>query len=211
MPRNLKIAEITRSIHGEMPYQGTPVCIVRLHGCNNSCSWCDAEKALKGESKILTVGKTAAEASKAGFKHVLITGGEPLCQKDTPVLIRTLLKRGFTVTVETNGSLDVSKIPRGATVVMDIKLPSAKSRAKSDMTNIKRLKKTDVLKFVVADARDYSTAKRILKSHKRDLVCSVVFSPVYGKISPVKLASLLMKDRLPFRMQLQLHKVLGMP
>ncbi len=206
----LNVYSVQTSIHGELPFQGLPVCIVRLSGCSSKCRDCDSEKSLSGKHKRITADQIVRKITKERIKSVLITGGEPLEQNQSIELMRRLIKFGYKVTLETNGSLPVKRVPRKATIVMDIKVPSQKSKNKTLKSNFKYLKKTDLIKIVVANEKDYKWAKKFISDHLSEILCEVVFSCIYGKISPKRLARLLIKDKSKNRMQIQLHKYLGM-
>lgn len=139
---------------------------------------------------------------------VEITGGEPLLQSDTPALIRKLVRLNFTVLIETNGSLDINKLPAQAIRIMDLKCPSSKQSDKMNWENLKSLRAQDQIKFVIGNQQDYQWAKKICQSRRLFGKCEILFSPAYGKLRGDKLAGWIMKDKLPVRLQIQLHKIL---
>ncbi len=143
-----------------------------------------------------------------GLNLVEITGGEPLLQEDTPELARQLVKRGYRVLVETNGSLNIARLPAKAIRIMDLKCPSSGETSRILWSNVSRLKAADQIKFVIANRTDYSWAKAIMKKHGLRKKCPVLFSTVWNKLPPAQLASWMVKDKSPARLQVQLHKIL---
>jgi 7-carboxy-7-deazaguanine synthase len=140
---------------------------------------------------------------------VEITGGEPLLQKKTPFLISKLLENGYSVMMETNGSFDISRVDERCIKIVDIKCPSSNESEKNDLGNLKRLNPKDQIKFVVGNREDYMYAKHIIKSHCADfLEDHILFSPVYGIMSPADLAGWILEDNLNVRLHLQLHKII---
>ena len=207
----LNVAEIFKSIHGELPYQGKPVCIIRLAGCESGCTYCDAKKYQKmGSGQDLALDKIFHLVKKTGLMEVLVTGGEPLLQKSTISLLKMLVDKGYSTTLETDGSYDISRVPKKVTVVMDIKTHRSGAKRKTIFSNVSRLKQNDILKIVVEDIKDYNWAKRTLKRLKSKIKCQVAFSPVFGSMSVRKLAEALIRDNSKHRVQLQLHKILGL-
>jgi 7-carboxy-7-deazaguanine synthase len=140
---------------------------------------------------------------------VEITGGEPLIQKETPLLIRELLKTGYTVLLETNGSIDIRMVPAECIKIVDIKCPSSQESDKIDLKNIKYLGRNDQVKFVIQNREDYLYARNILKTDCETIEGgNILFSPVTGKLPPADLAGWILKDRLDVRFHLQLHKII---
>jgi len=225
----IKISEIFYSILGESTYQGLPCVFIRVVGCNLRCSYCDTEYAQTGgkvsdsisdfiESEIRrTSRKTRREysikqilsaISQYPVKTIEITGGEPLLQEGVYKLIRELNKKKYKVFVETNGSVDISKLPAKVVIIMDIKCPSSKMRGKMKWANIEKLKVQDEIKFVLSDKKDYLWAKEIIKKYKLSGK-KILLSPVFGKLSPKTLSKWILKDGLNARIHLQLHKIIG--
>jgi len=206
------VVETFVSLQGESTRAGLPCFFVRLGGCNLRCRYCDTRGAY-GSGRKTPVSALARRfaASKAALAE--ITGGEPLLQPGFRSLALALRQagRGRPVLVETNGSLDISMIPDGVIAVMDIKCPGSGEEKATDWANLKRLRPYDEVKFVVSDRRDFDWARRIVTRHKIDQCCqAVAFSPVAGKLPAARLAGWILKSGLPVRLQLQLHKVLGM-
>ncbi|MGA2332743.1 MAG: radical SAM protein [Syntrophales bacterium] len=205
----LKVNEIFYSIQGESSYTGRPCVFVRLTGCNLRCSYCDTRYAYE-EGEDLDIGEIINRITFHRCVLVEITGGEPLMQKETPLLIRRLLDMGFEVLLETNGSMDVSAIDDRCVKIVDIKCPSSGEANKNDLENLKRLQTKDEIKFAIGSREDYDYAKNILSLLNRaeGNIKLPLFSPVYGRMTPELLARWILADHIDVRMQIQLHKVI---
>ena len=203
----MKISEIFYSILGESTYQGLPCAFVRVAGCNLRCSYCDTVYAQK-DGKEYPIEKILSVLSNYPTKLVEITGGEPLLQDGVRELIKQLIKRKYKVLVETNGSVDIGKLPAQAVVIMDIKCPSSRMHNKMKWKNLKKLKDKDEIKFVLSDLKDYVWAKSIIKKYNLS-GRKILLSPVFNKLSPKKLSNWILKDGLNARLHLQLHKIIG--
>jgi 7-carboxy-7-deazaguanine synthase len=202
----LKVNEIFFSIQGESSYAGLPCAFVRLTGCNLRCSYCDTQYAYE-EGEILEVTAILEKVAGFGCRLVEITGGEPLLQADTPALVGKLLASGYTVLVETNGSLDIDIIDKPCVRIVDIKCPSSGMADKNYLQNTRRITGKDELKFVIGCREDYEYAKRILAtfSHPQN---KINFSPVFGAVPASTLSEWILEDRLLVRLNLQLHKII---
>jgi 7-carboxy-7-deazaguanine synthase len=202
---SLKINEIFYSLQGESSFSGYPCIFIRLSGCNLRCSYCDTRYAYEegAEMEILEIIKQA-EAYPCSL--VEITGGEPLIQEETPILIRFLLDRGYQVLLETNGTQDISTVDVRCVRIMDIKGPSSGEMKKNDLRNLKKLTEKDEVKFIIGDRADYEYAMEILKHVPPKN--PVHFSPLFGVMPYRTLAGWILEDRLSVRMHLQLHKVI---
>ncbi len=143
-----------------------------------------------------------------GVRHVTVTGGEPLAQKSCGLLLNQLCDAGHEVSLETSGALDVSLVDSRVTKVMDLKTPGSGEEARNVYANLARISERDQVKFVLCDGRDYAWAKQKLSDHQLAERCEVLFSPSYGQLDPTQLAEWILADRLPVRMQIQLHKLL---
>ena len=209
---SLSIFEIFESIQGESTYQGLPFVFVRLSGCNLRCSWCDTREAWDGGKKM-TVPEVVRAVQAYPGQRVCITGGEPLLQQETPQLVHALLQDGHTVTVETNGSLDIGCLPPGCIRIVDMKCPSSGMAAYMDQRNLARLEKNDEIKLVIAGHEDYEHARDIVRTVRKDLCLKnpVHISCVYDKLKPVELARWILEDALDVRLTIQLHKVIFGP
>lgn len=204
----LRINEIFYSIQGEGLHQGLPTIFVRVSGCNLNCSWCDTPYARDFDSgKDMRLSEIIKELKKYSADYICITGGEPLLQKRVKALIYKLLKLGYMVDIETNGSVSLENLAydKKLFISLDIKCPSSKMERQMDFSNISLLKRSDQLKFVLADLKDYRYAKNIIKRYKPK--CNIIFQPVYG-VEPRFIAEQVLKDKLEARVLIQLHKLL---
>ena len=205
----LDVAELFVSLQGEGAHAGLPMFFVRLAGCNLRCRWCDTPYAQRPLKKLLSLSRIISLWEQEGaLGYVQITGGEPLLQENVYPLMEIFLKRGAKVLLETNGSLSLEKVPPEVVKVMDLKPPSSGMEEHNLFENLAFLTKKDEVKIVVADKRDYAWAKEIISSYHLPVFTNVLLSPAFGLLEPERLASWILKDRLPVRFQLQLHKVL---
>lgn len=203
----LKIHEIFYSLQGESTRVGLPTVFVRLTGCPMRCVYCDTAYAFSGGSNM-EVPDILAKIAQYGTKYVTVTGGEPLAQKECLVLLKALCDAGYNVSLETGGAIDIGPVDRRVSVILDIKTPDSGELKNYLWENLNHLKKTDEVKFVLCSRADYDWAKQILAQYNLAEHCSVLFSPVYSQINPRDLADWVLADKLPVRMQLQLHKIL---
>jgi len=205
----LKVNEIFYSIQGESSFIGIPCVFVRLTGCNLRCSYCDTRYAYE-EGTLWDIPDILDRISSYHCRLVEITGGEPLLQEETPLLIRDLLNRGYHVLLETNGSRPIRTIDERCVRIVDIKCPSSGESRSNDYRNLDDLTGQDEIKFVLGERKDYEFAKEILIS--RNLATRIshppIFSPVTNSLDPKKLVRWILEDHLPVRFQLQLHKIL---
>lgn len=201
----LKVNEIFRSIQGESSYAGLASVFVRLTGCNLRCVWCDTEYAFY-EGKALSVDEVVAAVAGYGTNLVEITGGEPLMQKEVYPLMQTLLERGFKVMLETGGSLSLKDVPKEVIKILDLKCPGSGEEGKNLYDNLDCLTDKDEVKFVILDRNDYEWSKQILERYEIHKKAHVLFSPVHDKQDLKELAEWILADRLPVRLQTQLHK-----
>jgi 7-carboxy-7-deazaguanine synthase len=203
----LRITEIFLSLQGETSRAGLPTTFVRLTGCPLRCVWCDTAYAFSG-GKSVTLQAILERVAELGTGYVCVTGGEPLAQPGCLALLSALCDAGYSVSLETSGALDISGVDRRVSKVVDIKAPASGECGRNRWENLKHLGRKDEIKFVLAGESDYEWAKRLLEERRLDRVCPVLFSPVYGKLSPTELADRVLEDRLPVRVQIQLHKLL---
>jgi 7-carboxy-7-deazaguanine synthase len=204
----LKINEIFYSIQGESLYAGLPCIFVRLTGCNLRCAYCDTRYAYDAGS-MMSINSIMEKIAAYSCRLVEITGGEPLIQEATPHLITYLIEAGYTVLLETNGSIDIHAVDDRCIRIMDVKCPGSGTSDKINYNNFKYLSSKDQIKFVIADAVDYAFAKHILRVHlPPDTSIAVLFSPAFGMMDPSLLAEWILTDGLNVRLQLQLHKIL---
>ncbi len=206
-PLRLRVNEIFYSIQGESTSTGIPTTFVRLTGCPLRCQYCDTAYAFT-EGEWMGLDQIEARVAGFGFRHVTVTGGEPLAQKNCLELLRNLCAQDYVVSLETSGALDVSQVDPRVTKVMDLKTPASGESARNRWENIAYLRKQDQVKFVLCDRKDYEWAKSILRAHRLEHRCEVLFSPAYGDLEFRQLAEWILEDRLPVRFQLQLHKLL---
>jgi 7-carboxy-7-deazaguanine synthase len=192
----LKVNEIFHSIQGESTHAGLACVFVRLTGCNLRCVWCDTAYAFH-EGGPMEIAEIVERVASYGCPLVEITGGEPLLQPDVIPLMQALVDRGFEVLIET-----------GVRRIVDVKCPGSREEARNRWENLDHLRAGDELKFVLADRRDYEWAAQQIR--ERDLAgrCPLLVSPVADRLDPGELARWVLEDRLPVRVQLQMHKIL---
>jgi len=202
----MKINEIFYSIQGEGAWTGLPNIFIRTTGCNLRCSFCDTKYAYN-KGREMTLNEIIKKIKQYPCKYVCITGGEPLLQKDIIYLIDELLKKGYKIIIETNGSLSIEKLvdKKSLMISLDIKCPSSNMYENNYLENINFLKKVDQLKFVIKNKKDYEYAKGILEKYKP--LCRVFFQPVWGK-NPKILTKWIIKDGLNVKLGLQIHKII---
>lgn len=203
----LRITEIFYSLQGESNTTGLPTVFIRLTGCPLRCIYCDTAYAFSGGKKI-AMDAIVAQAEQYGTRYITITGGEPLAQQGCLELMTRLLDKGYVVSLETSGALDVSEVDPRVVKVMDLKTPSSGELNKNRYRNIDYLTLKDQIKFVIGNDQDYDWSKAILTEYDLSNRCEILFSPVMGQQNPTELAEKILKDRLPVRFQLQLHKIL---
>jgi 7-carboxy-7-deazaguanine synthase len=205
---NLKVNEIFYSIQGESVHTGLPCVFVRLAGCNLRCRYCDTTYAYDAGS-VMGVAQIIEQVRRYGCDLVEVTGGEPLAQEHTPALVKDLLRAGYQVLMETNGSLNIDRVDRRCSRIMDIKCPSSGAHVSNDPANQKRLTANDQVKFVIGDGDDFLFAKTMLARLPALLpVDRILFSAVSGRLPPDQLARWMLDARIRARLQVQLHKVI---
>jgi len=203
----LRISEIFYSLQGETSRVGLPTVFVRLTGCPLRCTYCDTTYAFTGGHNM-EIEQILEEVARHGTRYVTVTGGEPLAQKNCLELLQALCDAGYDVSLETGGALDVSKVDARVVKVLDIKTPGSGETEKNMWGNLAHLNPHDEIKIVLCDEADYVWARQQLMEHSLDKKCAVLFAPVQGKLSPADLAGWILRDHLPVRMQVQLHKLL---
>jgi len=222
----LFVNEIFYSIQGEGSHIGLPCIFVRMQGCNLRCSWCDtpyAQDILKFEfiskhkdeksfPKLIKLKELIKIIKSYNCKLICITGGEPLAQRGTTFLIKELCNLDYTVLLETNGSMPISKIDERAIKILDLKCPSSCMTEHNNYSNIDFLTLNDEVKFVIENQEDYLWAKNLIKEYSLERrVKEILISPVFSKIDLEKLAEWILADNLPVRLQVQLHKIIWGP
>ncbi|MEO7433233.1 MAG: 7-carboxy-7-deazaguanine synthase QueE [Dokdonella sp.] len=210
-PRNdeqrLRITEIFHSLQGEADAVGWRTVFVRLTGCPLRCSWCDTEYAFHG-GQWRTVADVLDDVASHGTRHVCVTGGEPLSQKRCIGLLAQLCDAGYEVSLETSGAIDVAEVDRRVRKVLDLKAPGSGEVSRNLWSNLAYLTPHDQVKVVIADREDYDWAVARVREHALAERCQVLFSPVHSRLEPRALADWIIADRVPVRMQMQMHKLL---
>ena len=207
----LTINEIFHSVQGESTYAGRPCVFVRLTACDLRCSWCDTPYAFY-EGNKRSLDDVLGEVDRYECSLVEVTGGEPLLQEEVYSLMQRLLDSGKTVMIETGGHRSIAKVPDGVIRIMDVKCPGSGESQKNDWSNLSLLTERDEVKFVIADRVDYEYAREIVARERlADRCRAVLFSPVHGSLEPRQLSEWVLADRLPVRVQLQVHKYIWSP
>ncbi|MEY5061324.1 MAG: 7-carboxy-7-deazaguanine synthase [Planctomycetota bacterium] len=222
LEQTLRVNETFFSIQGESTYAGVPCFFVRLTGCPLRCHYCDTEYAFR-EGSPRTIGAIVDEIAQSGARVVELTGGEPLAQKRAFDLIAMLCEQGYTVLIETSGSVDIRPCHPKAIRILDIKTPGSGESARNLWSNLDDLRSTDEVKFVIVDRADYEWSRDLIREHRLDERCNaVLMSPAFPQkkgleilgcpgLSPRSLAEWILADRLPVRQQTQLHKLIWDP
>ncbi|MDR3238459.1 MAG: 7-carboxy-7-deazaguanine synthase QueE [Spirochaetia bacterium] len=200
----MKVTEIFRSIEGETSTAGFPAVFVRFTGCNLSCPYCDSKHALTGGNEMTVPDIMLAVQRLGKVHHITLTGGEPLMQKDITRLTEFLCAGGNNLQIETNGTLPINGLHKAARIILDVKTPSSGGSFLKD--NLKYLKPGDELKFVIGSVDDYSFAREFIEDNKPEV--TVNFSS-NGELSHKELAELILNDSLDVRLNVQIHKLIG--
>jgi len=203
----LRISEIFFSLQGETSRIGLPTVFIRLTGCPLRCTYCDTAYAFTG-GQTLTLAEILRQVAQHAPRYVTVTGGEPLSQKNCLPLLKALCDAGYQVSLETSGALDIGAVDARVMRVMDIKTPASGEVEKNRWGNLDLLTMHYEIKFVLCDENDYNWASQILVQHQLAGKCEVLFSPAQGTLSAMHLADWILRDHLPVRFQLQLHKIL---
>ena len=203
----IRITEIFYSLQGESYYVGLPTVFIRLTGCPLRCSYCDTAYAFHGGEKM-TIEDVIAEVARYETRYVTVTGGEPMAQGGCVELLNALVEKNYRVSLETSGAIDLKKVNSAVVKVMDLKVPSSQEKHRNRYENLAYLTKKDQIKFVIGDEQDYQWSKEQLVQYKLSEICEVLFSPTLGQQDPADLANKILRDQLPVRFQVQLHKIL---
>lgn len=207
----LTINEIYCSIQGESTYAGRRCVFVRLTACDLRCSWCDTEYAFY-EGRKRSIDEVLAEVERLDCSLVELTGGEPLLQDEVYPLMQSLLDRGRTVLLETGGHRSTTRVPEAVVTILDVKCPGSGESHRNEWSNLERLRPHDEVKFVVKDRQDYEFAREVMaKFQIADRVSAIHLSPVHGVLDLRSLSEWVLEDRLPARVQAQLHKYIWDP
>ena len=206
-PTRLRITEIFYSLQGESRSVGWPTVFIRLTGCPLRCGYCDTDYAFQG-GQWMTQEEILAQTAVHHPRYVTVTGGEPLAQRPSTMLLKQLCDAGYEVSLETSGALDIAGVDERVSVVMDLKTPGSGEMEKNLYSNIAQLDANDQVKFVICDRADYDWSCARITEYRLDEKCEVLFSPSHGALNPTELAQWILHDHLPVRMQLQLHKLL---
>lgn len=204
---SLRINEIFYSLQGETSRVGLPTVFIRLTGCPLRCTYCDTTYAFQ-EGETLTLPEILGAVAQFHARYVTVTGGEPLAQKNCLTLLQRLCDAGYSVSLETGGALDVSKVDPRISKILDIKTPGSGEAEKNRWENLEWLTPQDEVKFVLCGEEDYAWAKRVLDERNVAKRCPVLFSAAQGQLESATLAEWILRDNLPVRLQIQLHKLL---
>lgn len=206
----MRITEIYASVQGETQYAGLPCTLVRTTGCDLRCTYCDSAFAFHGGSD-LTLDQIVAEVDKLGAPLVLLTGGEPMLQKDLPALAARLLGAGYRVMIETSGAHPLDSLPPEVVRIVDVKTPGSGESHRVRWEALEGLRPRDAVKFVLTSEADYQWATEVIRTRRLADRTEVLLSPVHGRLAPEALVSWMLRDRLPARLNLQLHKYIWAP
>lgn len=202
---HLAITEIFESLQGEASHSGIPCTFIRLTGCSLRCRWCDTSYSFHNGSQK-TIEDIISQVKTFGHNLIQVTGGEPLEQDNTIELIKQLLTDKYKVLLETSGANSLALVPRETHIVMDLKCPGSNMESRNDLENLKYLKKTDEIKFVIANQEDLDWSLEMLTGHKLSERFQVVYSPAWGLIKPETIAAWMIKYKINARLSLQIHK-----
>jgi 7-carboxy-7-deazaguanine synthase len=205
--RRLKITEIFYSLQGEADTVGFPTVFVRLTGCPLRCQYCDTAYAFHG-GEWMTVDGILGRVGEFTPRHVCVTGGEPLAQKNCLPLLTSLCDANYRVSIETSGAMPLADVDARVIRVVDVKTPGSGEERRNRYGELELLRPEEQIKFVICDRADYEWSREKVASLGLAARCTVLFSPSAEQLPPRELADWILADRLPVRFQLQLHKVL---
>jgi 7-carboxy-7-deazaguanine synthase len=203
----IKIFEIFHSLQGETSRIGLPTVFVRLTGCPMRCTYCDTEYAFSGGGNM-QIAEILKKVAEFGTQFVTVTGGEPLAQKECYTLLKTLCDAGYNVSLETGGAMDIAPVDKRVSIILDIKTPGSNEEKNMLWGNIAHVKNTDEIKFVLCNRADYDWTKAKIIELNLTKKCPILFSPSFHELKADELAGWVLADKLPVRMQIQLHKIL---
>jgi len=205
--QQLRITEIFHSLQGESVTVGLPTVFIRLTGCPLRCQYCDTSYAFSG-GELRNLEDILNEVATFQCKYICVTGGEPLAQPACLELLTQLCDAGYLVSIETSGARDIAEVDKRVMVVMDLKTPDSLEAGKNLLSNLEYLKPTDQIKFVLCSRADYDWAVSIMGEYSLNERVQILFSPSWNQLNHTDLANWIVKDNLPVRFQLQLHKIL---
>ena len=207
---SLKINEIYYSVQGESTHAGRPCIFIRLTYCNLRCSYCDTEYAFY-DGKDMEIAHIISEIKRWDCNLVEVTGGEPLFQDECIDLLNELVNSNYEVMLETGGSLSISDVPKKVVKIVDFKCPSSGMVKKNLWSIVDDLQAHDEVKFVIGNREDFDWAKDKITEYSLDKICTLLFSPTFGKIDPQLIVEWILVENLPVRMQMQMHKMIWSP
>jgi 7-carboxy-7-deazaguanine synthase len=202
----LKINEIFYSIQGESSRIGFPTIFIRLTGCPMRCVYCDTGYAFN-EGKNLSIDEIIEAIKKYPSKYITVTGGEPLAQKNVLQLLDELIRLNYEVSLETGGAIDIKGVHQKVKIILDIKTPKSGEVDRNFWDNLKKIRASDEIKIVIQDKEEFDWAIKLIEEYKID-PAQVIFSPVFGQLDYQNLAEFVLNSDQPFRMQVQLHKII---
>ena len=206
----MRITEIYSSIQGESQYAGLPCTLVRTTGCDLRCGYCDSAFAFHGGTDM-SIDEIVVEVARLGAPLVLLTGGEPMLQRELPALARRLVGDGYRVMIETSGAHPLDALPPEVVRIVDVKTPGSGEVHRNRFELLAALRPQDAAKFVLVDEADYRWATEIIQTHALGGRTEVLLSPVHGRLDPKDLVGWMLRDRVPARLNLQLHKYVWHP
>lgn len=208
---NLNLIEMFASVQGETSLSGLPTVFIRLAACNLRCSWCDTSYSF-GRGVPHTFESIFKFVEEQGCKHICVTGGEPLLQENVYPLMTRLAETGYCVSLETGGSLSTHQVDPRVCTILDVKCPASGMSHKNYWQNLPLLRPHDEVKFVIANEQDYNYAKEVCAKYQLfEREKRVLFSPVFGQLDPQDLVKWILKEKLPVRLNLQIHKYIWDP
>jgi 7-carboxy-7-deazaguanine synthase len=206
----MRITEIYASVQGETQYAGLPCTLVRTTGCDLRCTYCDSAFSFYG-GRDMELDEIVAEVAKLGAPLVLLTGGEPMLQKELPALATQLLERGYRVMIETSGAHPLEALPTEVVRIVDVKTPGSGESHRMRWDALDGLRPRDAVKFVLTGEADYQWATEVIRTRQLADRTEVLLSPMHGRLAPETLVSWMLRDRLPARLNLQIHKYIWAP
>ena len=205
--KSLIINEIFYSIQGETSRSGLPTYFIRLTGCPLRCTYCDTGYAFNAGSKM-SFEEILSKLNRDTTKYITITGGEPLSQKNVQSLMKELCDLNYSVSLETSNAITIEDVDSRVSIILDIKTPGSLESDKNLISNYSKLKKSDELKFVICNQKDFEWAVDYIKKNNLSSICPIVFSPSYNQMPLSELADMILKNSLNVRLQTQLHKTI---